>query len=459
MAEASLTNLLGLVIVISPLALVALLGLAALLGRPLPERWTSRAVQASILVSLAAALTLLGWMLATGARRVPIHVGHWIQMPGYHFSIQFLYDRLSVPFVVMTLVLCGTIGAFATRYLHREPGYHRFFFFYAVFVAGMTISTMAGTIETLFAGWEMVGVSSALLVSFFQERPGPVRNGFRVWSVYRVSDAALLLAAVVLHHMKGEGDFLALLGSTPWPGGQCPLTPSQALIVGSLFLIAAAGKSALIPFSGWLPRAMEGPTPSSAVFYGALSVHLGAFLLLRIGPVLDRSSWLSGAVVVLGLATALLATLAARVQSDVKSALSFASLTQVAIIVTEIGLGFRYLPLIHILGHAGLRTMQFLRAPSLLGDHRMMEDAIGARLPSRRGALHGPATQLWLYRFALERGYLDAMLDAYVSRPIRRLFEACDGWERRFTTALSGDDRQRESDRLSPLAGSLEELA
>lgn len=454
-----LTNLLGLVIVGSPLALVAALGLASLAGRPLPERWTSRLVQASIVVALAAALWLLGWMLATGVRRVPIHVGHWIAMPGYHFSIEFLYDRLSVPFVVLTLLLCGTIGAFATRYLHREPGYNRFFFFYAVFVAGMTMATMAGTIETLFAGWEMVGVSSALLVAFFQERPAPVRNGFRVWSVYRVSDAALLLAAVVMHHLKGEGDFTSLLGATPWPGGQCPLSPNQALVVGGLLLLAAAGKSALIPFSGWLPRAMEGPTPSSAVFYGALSVHLGAFLLLRIGPVLDRSVWLSGAVVALGLATALLATVMGRVQSDVKSALSFASLTQVGIIVAEIGLGFRYLALIHIMGHAGLRTMQFLRAPSLLGDYRMMEDAIGARLPRHAPRLPGgwSASQAWMYRFALERGYLDAALDAFIERPLHRAFAACDRWERRFTDALSGE-RQRESDRLSPMAGSLEEL-
>ncbi len=103
--------------------------------------------------------------------------------------------------------------------------------------------------------------------------------------------------------------------------------------------MAAAGKSALVPFSGWLPRAMEGPTPSSAVFYGALSVHLGAFLLLRVSPLLEASPVLSAVVVALGLATAVFAYLAGSVQTDIKSALSFASLAQVGIIVAEIGLG------------------------------------------------------------------------------------------------------------------------
>ena len=140
------------------------------------------------------------------------------------------------------------------------------------------------------------------------------------------------------------------------------------MLVGLLLLVAAAGKSALVPFCGWLPRAMEGPTPSSAIFYGALSVHLGAFLLLRVSPILELSLPLSIAVGVLGLTSAIFGALFARVQTDIKSALAFASLTQVGIIVAEIGCGLRYIALIHIIGHACLRTLQLLRAPTLLGN-------------------------------------------------------------------------------------------
>src|SRR5262245_16899746 len=226
----------------------------------------------------------------------------------------------------------------------------------------MVVTSLAGTIETLFAGWELVGLSSALLVAYFHERPAPVRNGLRVWVVYRVSDAGLLLAAIVLHHLSGEGDFDRLLGTAPWPEGVASVTGGQALAVGLLLVVAAAAKSALVPFSGWLPRAMEGPTPSSAVFYGALSVHLGAFLLLRVSPILDAAPALAGLVVALGLLTALYAYLVGSVQTDIKSALAFASLVQVGLVVAEVGLGWRYIPLVHLLGNACLRTLQFLRA-------------------------------------------------------------------------------------------------
>ena len=181
--------------------------------------------------------------------------------------------------------------------------------------------------------------------------------------------------------------------------------------MGILLLIAASGKSALVPFSGWLPKAMEGPTPSSAVFYGALSVHLGAFLLLRISPLLDRSILLRAAVVAVGLSTAVFAYLAGSVQTDIKSALSFASLSQVGIIVAEIGFGLRYVALFHLLSHACLRTLQFVRAPSLLHDYRTLEDAIGTRLP-RAGTPWrriGKGTYRdYLYRLGLDRGDLEA---------------------------------------------------
>jgi NAD(P)H-quinone oxidoreductase subunit 5 len=455
-----LIRVLGLTVVAAPCLLLVILGSASLIGRPLAERTIARVGHLAIATGLVAAVTLLGLMLWLDTRRVAIEVGTWVAIPEYHFSIKFEFDRLSVPFVILSFVLCGTIGAFATRYMHREPGFSRFFVLYALFLTGMVVTSLAGTIETLFAGWELVGLSSAMLVAFFQERPAPVRNGLRVWSVYRVSDAALLIASVVLHHVTGEGDFDKLLGTGPWPEGIAEITGPEAMLVGGLLLIAAAGKSALVPFSGWLPRAMEGPTPSSAVFYGALSVHLGAFLLLRVGPILELSVWLSGAVVVAGLATAIFAALAGRVQTDIKSALSFASLTQVGIIVAEIGCGLRYIALVHILGHACLRTLQFLRAPTLLTDYHTLENAIGAHLPQGAGRWEGwlpHALRPRLYRLALERGHLDTWLSEGLVAPMLRLLETCDALERRWTDFLAGGV-SRESERTRPVSESLEEL-
>ena len=324
----------------------------------------------------------------------------------------------------------------------------------------MIVTSVSGTIETLFAGWELVGLSSTLLIAFFQDRASPVRNGASIWTIYRVADAAFLIAAVVLHHLKGEGDFDGLAGVGAWPEGVATLPPSQAFFIGFLLLIAAAGKSALVPFSGWLPRAMEGPTPSSAIFYGALSVHLGAFLLLRASPILNESSWVCAAVVIVGVTTAIFAALAGRVQTDIKSALSYASLTQVGIIVAEIGLGFRYLPLAHIMGHACLRTLQLLRAPSLLQDYHMLENAIGAHLSRDTTFWHWifpQATRDWFYRFGHLRTYLDDSLAEFVVRPFLSIFRLFDSWERRWTDFVSGG-QSRVSDRMRPTAEPIEEV-
>jgi NAD(P)H-quinone oxidoreductase subunit 5 len=456
-----LSTVLGLVVVGSPLVMTCILGIGSFARQKLSERATTRLGQATIVCGLLASIGILAIMLMTGTRHVAIELGDWVVIPGhYHFSVKFVFDRLSVPFAILSYVLAGTIGAFASQYLHREPGFFRFFMLYAIFALGMIVTALAGTIETLFTGWELVGLSSALLVAFYQERPAPARNGLWIWIVYRVSDAALLLAAVVMHRLSGEGDFDRLLANGTWPEGTSALGPHEALMVGLLLLIAAAGKSGLVPFSGWLPKAMEGPTPSSAVFYGALSVHLGAFLLLRVSPLLDVSPWLSAGVVALGLSTAIMAHLAAGVQTDIKSALSFASLTQVGIIVAEVGFGLRYIALFHLLGHACVRTLQFIRAPTLLQDYRTLENAIGEHLP--RPAVpwsHSRVRRyrLGLYRWALERGYLDTLLKEFFVSPFVRVFRWCDAMERRWTDFLSHGP-SRESDPVTPHFGGIDEL-
>lgn len=458
----SVFQFLGLVVVASPAVLLAVLAMPMLIGRPVSESAQSHFTKAAVLAGLSSAIVILGLMLATDSRDVPIELGNWVEIhqEHFHFHLKFVFDRLSVPFVILSFVLCGTVGAFASVYLHREPGFRRFFLFYAVFLLGMVVSSLAGTIETLFFGWELVGLSSALLIAYFHERPGPVRNGHRVWTVYRFADAAFLIAALTLHHLTGAGDFDGLMGAGAWPEGVAAIEPRHALIVGLLLLVAAAGKSGMVPFSGWLPRAMEGPTPSSAVFYGALSVHLGTYLLLRVSPILEVSVALSVAVVVLGLVSAVFGALVSRVQTDVKNALAFASLTQVGIITVEIGCGLRYIALIHMIGHACLRTLQLLRAPSVLRDFHALEDAVGEHLqsgPSVWERTLSPQRRSWLYRFALERGYLDGFLNEYVVRPFVAVFRWCDRQERRWTSFLAGGE-ERESDRATAYGDSLEDV-
>src|SRR5688572_19470129 len=197
MTSAVLFHVMGVCVVASPAVLLGILGLAALFDRPLTEGAMARSTQMAIWVGLLASLSVLVLMLVTGVRHVPVELGNWVQIGDeFHFNLKFVFDRLSVPFAILSFVLIGTIGAFANVYLHRDAGYGRFFNLYAIFLMGMIVSSLAGTIETLFLGWELVGLSSALLVAYFHDRPAPVRNGLRVWSVYRISDAAFLVAAL-----------------------------------------------------------------------------------------------------------------------------------------------------------------------------------------------------------------------------------------------------------------------
>jgi NAD(P)H-quinone oxidoreductase subunit 5 len=314
------------------------------------------------------------------------------------------------------------VSAFSNRYLHKEAGYNRYFFLLALFVTGILLIALAGNIQVLFVGWEFVGLSSALLVAFFHERPAAVANAFRVLSVYRISDAAMLTAAVLLRNVAGTDSLALLFGRSAQPAA-LGLTGADATIIAVLLIVAVAGKSALLPFAGWLPRAMEGPTPSSAVYYGALSIHAGCFLLLRAAPLLEQSPAARILAGALGVATALFAGMTTRVQSDVKSSLAYASLTQVGLIVVEIALGWYQIAFVHIVGHACFRLLQFLSAPNVLHDLHGIEDAIGNRPPARGGDLMRMASERvrrGLFLIALERGFLDGILDRFIVDPFVR---------------------------------------
>jgi NAD(P)H-quinone oxidoreductase subunit 5 len=343
--------------------------------------------------------------------------GSWSTAYEGGIAIEFLVDRLSLAFAVLSTAIAGVVSAFSNRYLHRESGYNRYFVLLALFVTGMLLVALAGNVAVLFIGWEFVGLSSALLVAFFHERPAAVANAFRVISVYRISDAAMLAAAVLLRHVAGTDSLMLLFGGG---GSTIDLTAANATLIASLLIIAVACKSALLPFSSWLPRAMEGPTPSSAVYYGSLSIHAGCFLLLRAAPLLEQAPAARLLAGGLGAATALFAATTTRVQSDIKSSLAYASLTQVGLIVFEIAIGWYVLAFVHLAGHACFRLLQFLSAPNVLHDlHGLEKAAENHTSPITRtlGVLRSERARRRVFLIALERGFLDNFLDRIVVEP------------------------------------------
>jgi NAD(P)H-quinone oxidoreductase subunit 5 len=406
----SLSQFILVAVVLAPGAVFALLSLSWLLGWTPGERVVSRLT--GVTFSLCAlGLSALLWKLAvSGSTGVVVTFGNWFAVQDYSFPLVLMADRLSLPFLAMTAVLSGLIGKFSSTYLHREPGFFRFFVFLHLFAFGSLLAFAAGSFDLLAAGWEIVGITSVLLIGFFQLRPAPVENGLRVFAVYRAADIGLLVAIFAMHSWMGTALFASGLPS---------LAGRHALIVCLLLLLASAGKAAQVPFSGWLPRAMEGPTPSSAIFYGAISIHAGAYLLLRIEPMLAMSPLASILVVLVGLATAVHGAIVGRVSADAKTSLAYASLTQVGVIFVEIGLGRTSLAVIHILGHAMVRTMQFLRAPSMLHDHHQMHSAIGTSSSEMQFEdLLPENVRISLYRWAFDRGHLDTVLDRWLVQPL-----------------------------------------
>ncbi len=409
-------------VVMVPGAVFVAMALLWLLGWVPSERVLSRITGltfAACLLGLAGVL----WILATThTSAVTLTFGNWFAVHEYRFPLVLVADHLSLPFLAMTVVLSGLIGQFSATYLHRESGFFRFFALLHLFAFGSLLAFAAGSFDLLIAGWELVGITSVLLIAFFDQRPAPVENGLRVFGIYRACDIGLLLGVFALHNWAGSGSFAS---------GMPELAATQATVVCLFLLLAAAGKAAQIPFSGWLPRAMEGPTPSSAIFYGAISIHAGAYLLLRAQPLLAEAPVASIAVILTGLATAIYGTMAGRASADVKTSLAFASLTQVGVIFVEIGFGWKSVAIAHVLGHALVRTLQFLRAPSMLHDYRRMRSAIGGEVSQGRVEdLLPDRVRLWLYRWALDRGHLDTILDRCFIQPlyeVSRLFTKLDG--------------------------------
>jgi NADH-quinone oxidoreductase subunit L len=406
-----------------PGALLALLGGASILDRPLPERGTGLLAAGVMLVSSTALTVAFLAYGAANATTTLLSYGAWSSAHAGGIAIEFLVDRLSLGFAALSAVIAGVVAAFSNRYLHRESGYNRYFVLLTMFVTGMLLLALAGNVQVLFAGWEFVGLSSALLVAFFHDRSAPPSSALHVFAVYRISDAAMLSAAVLLHHVAGT-DSLSLLFGGSRLASTVDLTTADATIIGVLLIIAVAGKSALLPFSSWLPRAMEGPTPSSAVYYGSLSIHAGCFLLLRAEPLLAQAPVARVMAGGLGLATAVFAGTTTRVQSDVKSSLAYASMTQVGIIVVEISLGWQTLAFIHLAGHACFRLLQFLSAPNVLHDLHGIESAMGERPAANAGifeAVMPGRLRRQLFLVALERGFLDSLLEGAILAPFVQL--------------------------------------
>ncbi|MEB2784944.1 proton-conducting transporter transmembrane domain-containing protein [Algoriphagus persicinus] len=363
----------------------------------------------------------IGGMIPVNIRELEIYTNS-----NYLFLLDFYFDTITAVYLWVGAFTSLLIIRYSRFYMHLEEGYKRFFNTLLFFYLAYNLTVLAGNFETLFLGWEMLGISSFLLIAFYRDRYLPVRNAVKVFSIYRIGDIGIILVMWASHHLWNENiNFIKLLDEE-LVSEQLASHGGIGLFIAICLWIAAAAKSAQFPFSSWLPRAMEGPTPSSAIFYGSLSVHFGVFLLLRTFPFWEHQ-WIARVLIgILGLVTALTAYLIARVQSTIKTQIAYASIAQIGIMFIEVALGLQTLALIHFAGNAFLRTYQLLVSPSVVAylirdqfyHFKPREISLKNTIPKR--------LEYSLYILSLKEWNLDRMLNRLVFNPIKKLGRKLD---------------------------------
>jgi NADH:ubiquinone oxidoreductase subunit 5 (subunit L)/multisubunit Na+/H+ antiporter MnhA subunit len=343
------------------------------------------------------------------------------QASNYDFFIDFYFDKITLIYLILGSMITFVITIYSRYYLHREDGYKRFFNTILFFYLGFNIIIFSGNVETLFIGWEILGLSSFLLIAFYRDRYLPVKNAVKVFSIYRIGDVGLILVMWLSHHLWQENISFFKLNNAELVHEHLMDNSLVGLAISMMIFISAAAKSAQLPFSSWLPRAMEGPTPSSAIFYGSLSVHIGAFLMLRTYPFWEFQTGFRIFLGFAGLSTAIVSTFIGRVQSSIKSQIAYSSIAQIGLIFIEIALGLENVALVHIAGNAFLRTYQLLVSPSVVS-YKIREQFYNFVPRAKTIEDSWPKRfEYALYILSLKEWNLDSMLYAYLWNPLKRI--------------------------------------
>ena len=365
---------------------------------------------------LTAALVFAVLWLVNGSIPLNQKLATVYQTDHFVFAIQFYYDAITAVYSIVGAVLFFLVSTFSRYYMHRDEGYKRFFNTILFFALGYNLIIFSGNFETMFIGWEFIGLSSFLLIAFYRNRYLPVKNAFKTISNYRLSDVALILAMWMMHHLTHQNISFTQLGEAKDMALQNNHS-NMAIFIVLMIILAAIIKSAQVPFTSWLPRAMEGPTTSSAIFYGSLSVHIGVFLLLRTWPFWQEMLWAKIAIIIIGILTGVIATLIARVQPTVKTQIAYSSAAQIGIILIEVALGWHVLALVHFTGNAFLRTYQLLVSPSVL--NYLVHHQYFHYHPPRQKPVSG--TEAALYMLGIKEWNLDTIMHKYLWSPFKWL--------------------------------------
>ncbi len=347
-------------------ALAPLLALAGafvngLFGRSLKE--PAPGIVGSVAVGAGFVLSLIAFFGVAGTgEAVRVGFGDFLTAGSFTLALGFHLDQLSV---LMMLIITGVgflIHVYSIGYMHGDPGYSRYFAQLNLFVASMLVLVMADSFVLMFVGWEGVGVCSFLLIGFWYRDLANASAGRKAFIVNRVGDVGFLLAMFLTFKVFGSLDIQTVSAMAPTMlYGSAVLTG-----IGLLYLLAAAGKSAQLPLHVWLPDAMAGPTPVSALIHAATMVTAGVYLIARTSAVYAVAPGALATVAWVGVLTALVAAIAAVGQTDIKRILAYSTISQVGFMIAAVGAGAYWAGIFHVLTHAFFKALLFLGAGSVI---------------------------------------------------------------------------------------------
>jgi NADH-quinone oxidoreductase subunit L len=335
-----------------------------ILGRRLPK---SLVTTVALLAPLASfGVVLLAAQAASAGLALPYTetcpIG-WINAGTLHVDYSFVLDQLSL---VMLLIITGVgflIHIYSAGYMAHEDGYWRYFSYLNLFLFFMTVLVLAGNALLMFVGWEGVGLASYLLIGFWFQKTSAVEAGKKAFVVNRIGDFGFLLGMFLLLANFGTltfAEIAAKLAASPaWQGG---ILTTIALCL----LLGATGKSAQLPLYIWLPDAMEGPTPVSALIHAATMVTAGVYMIARTHAIYDRSPFALGVVAIIGAATALFAATIGLVQTDIKRVLAYSTVSQLGYMFLGCGVAAYSAAIFHLMTHAFFKALLFLAAGSVI---------------------------------------------------------------------------------------------
>src|SRR5436309_2594832 len=290
----------------------------------------------------------------------PARLFTWIVAGEFETSVTALVDPLTG---VMLLVVAGVgalIHLYSVGYMHGDPGYARYFAYMNLFVFSMTMLVLAGNFLLLYVFWEAVGLCSYLLIGFWYTRPAAAQAGKKAFIVNRVGDFGFGLGIMWLWTALGTLNYDRVFK------GAAELPPATATGIALLLFMGACGKSAQLPLHTWLPDAMEGPTPVSALIHAATMVTAGVYMVARSRALFERSPVALEVVAWVGVATALFAATIALIQTDIKRVLAYSTVSQLGYMFTAVGLGAYAAGIFHLVTHAFFKALLFLGAGSVI---------------------------------------------------------------------------------------------